>query len=538
MLARMHVLLALLLAGHGRASASTTTTTANKHAQYRQEQEWQFHGQQHFLYHVNHYYARQLLMQDPHHLARQLNLNGQFPPSPTSSYDFWWPYPPAGTPTTIPIAIATPTQAAFFLSTTPAFAFSLADATTIPPSPSSIMTPTSAPSSATPSDSPAISTPVSTIMALPATNSTLAYHAPQKLAMMSSAHLIYIVSGSAVGGLLLGGMTAWMVYSCIKRRSQARDQEPRQRRGRKSYGTLEVGPEYHTSMPQEYSEEGEWLSRRGLLQEKRRSQGDEEELEEEEPETRAFLHPQTALNPPMRHKSVVSTTTRATSPTPSGRTSLYLDLPDVNDGVPWESLRHKSIKRGMLERLKDDSDDGKNARIARRPSWAAHGRHNSDVLLSDAQADLSRMTSKVTTGVLSRASSSGVGMGFRIMSESPVKERGADVFRWPTVKSQKKDNYTPAPMRVARSRSKSPEKRAASPDKLQRAKSPPVRGRGRKAIAEMEEDGVSTSELRRVLAQSPAQVSSPVLEQTLCFTPVSAQVTSFASFGEALGGRK
>jgi hypothetical protein len=368
------------------------------------------------------------------------------------------------------------------------------------------------------------------------------------------------------------------VYGCLTRNGHGR------RRGRKSYGTLEVGPEYDPPSPrlgekQEY-ETGEWVGDEQHAEEldgdnintlHGSDAGDDDDDDERGGETEGFLHPgsaQTQTRPTRyttRTKSEASEATtasaytviprgkstrgsRAPSPTPSGRTSLFFDRPDSTDAVPWESLRHKSIKRGILERV---WDDGQQDRMARRP-WQAHARNESDLLVADAQAanaNLSRAPSSVTAGVLSRAFSSvtaSTAPGFRMVTESPAEtpqgERGADVFRWPSVQE---DRYTRVPERVARSRSRSPEKasRAASPDKRARARptSPPVRrggrggARGRAVDTDTDTDIADRgTDFRSVLPQSPPRISSPVLDGALCFTPIpeaTPEMTSFASFG-------
>ncbi|KAF7325656.1 hypothetical protein MKEN_00415500 [Mycena kentingensis (nom. inval.)] len=529
MLARQHVLLAVLLAGGAHSTSAKSPPRARQHPMHE-------------------------------HYARQ--INDQLASS--SSYDYWWPYPPAGQPTPTPaptLVDATPTANDVVLSTTPYLAVSLDSFASSPVPSSSAASPS--PSSA--SESIPMSA-VSTISALPPSNTTSAYHSPQKLSMVSNNNLIYIVTGCGVAGLLIGGIMAWCIYGCVTRRKgQNRQGESAVlRRRRKSYGTLEVGPEYRPPTPgfdekeEEDDDEGEWLGKEGDLDDADKFERAAEDDDDEDLETHAFLHPENARNQtenasPARHKSIVSS--RGPSPAPSGRTSLFFDRPDSSDGVPWESLRHKSIKRGILERLREDGEQDpiEHERVSRRP-WQAHGRHDSDVFLSDAQADLSRMSSRVTTATsaaLSRASSSvtaGIGMGFRIMSESPAAtpqgEHNADVFRWPSSKKDT-DKFTPAPTRVAHTRSQSSERRAASPDKLQRARSPPAhrrRGRGGRrtrdnSMADVEESGVSASEIRRVLPQSPPRVSSPVLDEVLCFTPMVAdneQMTSFASFGQRM----
>ncbi|KAF7360301.1 hypothetical protein MVEN_00759600 [Mycena venus] len=445
---------------------------------------------------VNYYYARQLMPS---------------PLSSSSSYDYWWPYPPAGAATTTSPTTFVPYTPADTLLTsptdtsTPALAFSFDSDSAVSSSSDSL--------SATPMSSSTASSSASgsiiSISALPPSNTTVPANTHTKISMLPTGNLVYIVPICGVVGLLIGGITAWCVYGCLTRNGHGR------RRGRKSYGTLEVGPEYKQPSPrpgkkQEF-EEGEWVGREKHAEESdgdNTLNGDASDDEERGTETDGFLHPGSAQTRPTRSTirtkseasaNTVSTTahtksarsSRAPSPTPSGRTSLYFDRPDSTDAVPWESLRHKSIKRGILERLRDDGQQDSKERIARRP-WQAHGRNDSD-LLADAQANLSRASS-VTGAALSRALSSvtaSTGPGFRILTESPAgtppRERGADVFRWPSVQE---DKYTRVPARVARSRSRSPEKasrasspekfeRRRSPDKLARAASPPARRGGR-----------------------------------------------------------
>ncbi|KAJ7033650.1 hypothetical protein C8F04DRAFT_1234631 [Mycena alexandri] len=549
---------------------SPTTTVAATTSQRR-----------HTQYNVNYYYARQLM---PSSLT-------------SSSYDYWWPYPPEGatatTSTTFPLYMSTDT--AFTSTSTPALAFPFDSASMVSSSfigsPSDSLSVTSMSSSAT-SSSPSES--IISISALPPSNSTVPASSHHKLSMVPQSTLVYIVPACGVVGLLIGGITAWCVYGCLTRNGHSR------RRGRKSYGTLEVGPEYTQPSPRrgekpDDGEEGEWVGDEKHAEEsddgEDTAQGDASDGKRETgTETEGFLHPGSAQKRPaassIRTKSTASTTTttyttartkstrssRGTSPTPSGRTSLFFDRPDSTDPLPWESLRHTSIKRGILERLRDDGrqpQDGTGTdRVARRP-WQAHGRHESDLLIADAQADLSRAASSVTasSAALSRASTARSGPGFRILQESPAgtpqRERAADVFGWPSVEE---DKYTRVPARVARSRSQSPEKasranspekfeRGASPDKLTRAMNPSgrrgggmrptdgndfARRRGRKI--DIDSSGTSSApsltNFRNVLPQSPPRISSPVLDGALCFTPIPSpslertpEMNSFASFG-------
>ncbi|KAJ6487906.1 hypothetical protein C8R45DRAFT_1144550 [Mycena sanguinolenta] len=514
----------------------------------------------------NLYYARQLL------------------PSPltsSSSYDYWWPYPPAGaTPTTssTPTTFLDPSTNTLLASSTdptPTLVFSVESDSAVSSSSASL----DVTSLSSPIASSSASESIISISALPPSNSIIPANSHTKLSMVPPSNLVYVVPICGAVGLLVGGITAWCVYGCLTRNGHGR------RRGRKSYGTLEVGPEYTPPSPrlgekEDYDEQGEWVGDEKHAEEcatDNTLHGDDASDDGDEcggtNETERFLHPGSAQTRPrpahytVRTKTDASATTvftaartkssrssRAPSPSPSGRTSLFFDRPDSTDAVPWESLRHKSIKRGILERLRDD---GQQDSLARRPWHAAHSRNESDLLVADAEAQVSlaRTASSVTSAALSRALSTitaSTGPGFRIMPESPGEtprgERSADVFRWP---SMQEDKYTRVPARVARSRSCSPEKasraaspekfeRGRSPDKLGRAASPPVRsgGGGRGRLADRASTPGTGTDFRNVLPQSPPRISSPVLDSVLCFTPIpeaeadaTPQMASFASFG-------
>ncbi|KAJ7240832.1 hypothetical protein B0H12DRAFT_1134211 [Mycena haematopus] len=454
------------------------------------------------------------------HVQHDINFDArQLLPSPltsSSSYDYWWPYPPvvlqqqqahhiSPDPSTDTL-LASPTD------TTPALVFSFESDSAVISSSDSLDVTSLSLSIASSSASESIIS----ISALPPSNTTIPSNSHAKLSMISASNLVYIVPICGVVGLLVGGITAWW--------------------WRKSYGMLEVGPEYMPPSPRlsekQESEEGEWVGGEKYAEEC--------DAEDTRNEKEGFLHPGSAQVRPahytIRTKTDVSATTvstaartksyrssRAPSPTPSGRTSLFFDRPDSTDTVPWESLRHKSIKRGILERLWDDGQKDSKDRMARRP-WQAHGRNDSDLLYWP---------------------------GFRILPESPgetpQRERGADVFRWPSVQE---DKYTRVPVRVARSRSRSPEKasraaspekfeRRTSPNKLARAASPPVRREERGRPTDIKKfaadrESVPTTDFRSVLPQSPPRISSPLLDGALCFTPIleaTPEMTSFASFG-------
>ncbi|KAF8186976.1 hypothetical protein K438DRAFT_1835395 [Mycena galopus ATCC 62051] len=492
---------------------------------------------------VNYYYARQL---------------APTPVTSSSSYDYWWPYPPYGATTTASPTTPSPDTPSLSTSATdtPTLAFIFDSDSAVSSSSDTLETTSTSMPSSISSASTSASESIISISALPPSNSTIPANSHTKLSMVPTSNLVYIVPICGVVGLLIGGITAWCVYGCLTRNGHGR------RRGRKSYGTLEVGPEYTPPSPrlgekQQLCEQGEWVGdEKHAAKESDEDDtihgetSDDDDDEQGGTETEGFLHPGSAQTRPrparytVRTKTDASGTTvstaartkssrssRATSPTPSGRTSLFFDRPDSTDSVPWESLRHKSIKRGILERLRDD---GQQDSMTRRPQWQAHGRNDSDVQVADAEANLSRASSAALSRALSSITAS-TGPGFRILPESPGEtprgERGADVFRWPSVQE---DKYTRVPARVARSRSRSPEKAPAKA----RATGRPTTPTDREKSAPNGRSGPTPSaiDFRSVLPQSPPRISSPVLDGALCFTPIpegqtTPQMTSFASFG-------
>ncbi|CAK5261801.1 unnamed protein product [Mycena citricolor] len=513
-------------------------------------------------HHVNEYYARQVMALT------------------SSSYDYWWPYPPATqTQTNSPTNSPVPTNTLIvepLATNTPEVAFSFDSSTSSIPassiSASSALSSSSLSSSSSPFSSssapPSSSQSVVSISALPPSNTSIPANSHRKLEMVSSTNLLYIVPACGVGGLVIGGLTAWLVYGCIARRSL------------RKRGDLIAGPEYRPPTPSLAAkvdhgedEDDEWAGNEkhrveelddgvaamfvGNLRGKGdRVGGEDEDEDEDQPESESagFLHPGTAQTRPLRVKSVASTAApsrgrtmrsdRSPSPTPSGRTSIFFDRPDSGDEAPWETLRHKSIKRGILERLRDEDSEragsGSKDRVKRR-AWQSHGRHDSDIRIPDNQVSLSRATSMATASLSRAASTVSTAMGFRILSESPAptpfKEQN---FAWPSVEE---DKYTRVPRRVARSRS--PEKPMPSPVKytqpLRRAASPdgPSRSRGRKRKGQSADGRLSRKptieeQYRSVLPRSPPCISSPVLHEALCFTPPSQYtetVASFAAFG-------
>ncbi|KAF8057545.1 hypothetical protein FPV67DRAFT_568095 [Lyophyllum atratum] len=356
--------------------------------------------------------------------------------------------------------------------------------------------------------------------------------------------LIYLAPAFVVLGILLGSLTAWFGYGCMTRRPKVRDGDaliggPRYVPPASGEGDLEGGvggPLLRDDMHEEVFSWPNLNERAGMENEKYR-EGD------------AFL----ALPSPSKSRSTRTKSTRSTTTAHSDATYV-LDTDEDGEGkkledVPWESLRHKSIKRGILEEVQREGNRIDSLRpatgtllrntgtghqkagetIERRPP--RHGRTDSDHLIGDIDLlfpDRASLRSRETnTDSSTRPSSHRAdstqttlsmdssitagdktqwrpGAGFRIVAESPLPSReptpappeeasfGASWWGG----SAHVDRYTPLPTRhTSRSRSASPVKPPVGPE----PGSPYPRA--------------------HVLPQSPPQITSPVLENMLCFTP-------------------
>lgn len=326
------------------------------------------------------------------------------------------------------------------------------------------------------------------------------------------------------------------------------------KRGRQSWGSLEVGPEYKTpsaaTLRAKAGEEGAWIGDKHDDQEEEQQPYGRPPHETNQGEQEAFLTPGAAgFTTPSRSSTRLTTTSNRTkstrtrmgavSPSPSHQISLIdrstACSPCSQDDVPWESLRHKSIKREILARLQSEED--KRDMVGRRPAWQIHSKRDSDLLVTDVELLMSRAGSQATEP----------GVGFRMMVESPLppipstRGRGDSQFSWDGVGA---DKYSPVPMRMASSRSHS---RSRSPTKRStNNRSPAKKGASLEKKASGDKDAGRTSgeDMRGVFPQSPPQISSPLLDGVLCFTPIPSShvptpsVPSFASFNLEKASKK
>ncbi|KAJ3933832.1 MAG: hypothetical protein NXY57DRAFT_959615 [Lentinula lateritia] len=184
----------------------------------------------------------------------------------SSSYDYWWPYPPGGVSTTssspspnspiisstladsLPVAILSSLSSDAFSSSTDSFA----DPTSSTSVPISTSTLTSSASQSIISINAATSsqTAASTFTAYPKNSQ----NQNQSQSSNNSKSEVYLIPIFVVLGIILGSVVAWIGWGCITRKPRIRDFDEDSAVGRKKTGRrprrseLEVGPAYCSSM--------------------------------------------------------------------------------------------------------------------------------------------------------------------------------------------------------------------------------------------------------------------------------------------------
>ncbi|TRM66792.1 hypothetical protein BD626DRAFT_483824 [Schizophyllum amplum] len=165
----------------------------------------------------------------------------------TSTYNYWWPYPPGGVYATTSTTVLPAAPIPATMSMLPG-----ADATTTPDiqsiwdlTPSGDLS--ASDSSATPDAMTTAADAGPSIISLtalpPATTSSPPNTSPKKLDRDASANLVkYIVPVCVVVGVILGSLTVWFVYGCLRtRRTRLGHGHERRRRNNER---LEAGTEY------------------------------------------------------------------------------------------------------------------------------------------------------------------------------------------------------------------------------------------------------------------------------------------------------
>ncbi|KAH9895709.1 hypothetical protein C8Q73DRAFT_447348 [Cubamyces lactineus] len=508
----------------------------------------------------------------------------------TSTSIDWWPYPPWGqTSTLLPDVISsTPVQDALDSSTAVgATSTVLADTTTTPAPDQSDSTTT---------------TPSGTIIhvtALPPAKSSSVTRNRNSSGKGSNGgfDIVYLAPLFAILGVLAGMLCTWLVYrrlehrrgSGLRRREQSLEPGPRYTppsRFRRSAGTPTLAPpEGDPTRPSQSSSrplldtgsdpqdhQGSWIARAFS----RRSRATHNPKEDATPEVAdgalaeddPFLeHPSATTSPVtsagLGRKGTTRTTfsQRLTSPDP------YDALSDDEDVAPYETLRHKSIRRGILERLRLGTlrrppaayEPGRteeedivcaNDDHVRRPSGTrrGHKRDSSDVTAHAMRSPMRTLSAEDTPSrrpsMLSRNPSELVNSppGFRLVVEDP--ESGDLISAPPSrsaspTKSPAKEGASGWGWNLSWSASRSPSKKSRGDDKftalpvrrslIDKRNSPcssPSASRVSVSITTSEgTDAGGLPPLSRVdssiLPVSPPMITSPPLESQLFFGAVS-----------------
>ncbi|KAJ3730770.1 hypothetical protein C8R42DRAFT_715436 [Lentinula raphanica] len=202
-------------------------------------------------------------------LAAQTSLAAPFynqPVTTSSSYDYWWPYPPGGVATTTtsptPIPVVSPTLATSFSVAIPSSLFSSASdvssSSVIPTSSSSTLTSASSSISTLDPTTSALQSIIlinATMSSQPAASSFTSYPKnPEPQNSNNSKTEAYLIPIFVVIGVVLGSVVAWIGWGCITRKPRLRDFDDEgnvlnktgRRRQRRS--ELEVGPAYCSSL--------------------------------------------------------------------------------------------------------------------------------------------------------------------------------------------------------------------------------------------------------------------------------------------------
>ena len=451
-----------------------------------------------------------------------------------------------------------------------------------------------------------------------ATTSTLSYSlsstalptsSTQNTTPQLSIKLIYLIPGFTLVGILLGGLIGWFVYRCMLRKPlMPRDD-----------GALLVGPRYiGIQEPERHHIQGQDIERRGQptqmknhlpkatsasphfrwpsLNEKPAFHPDrgfhvpDEYLHDDDPSLALPLTARPSTNVKTRTKSTRTTHTSKSarnfkkskrltlagtslkdlsSPNSDTTSLALLELYESDEEeetrrkareVPWESLRHKSIKRGILEQVKEE---GKWLDSIRGLAGSTLLGSRPETIMEEGNFLLGGQDADDSMGVDTPV---GKRKGYSVpdsdpFADSPTRTHSISPRKRPVTKSRRTDSSTatfPAsveshgigfqiiPESAATTPNHSPRRsfswlRKADAsnalDKLTRL--PTLLAEGRKQsqnpsriknnrstspVKRTSNNGVDESQVSRrdILPRSPAQLMSPPLQSQICFTPIPA----------------
>lgn len=470
--------------------------------------------------------------------------------------DQWWPYGPYsqwGSPGA-PTLTASPSPTLPATSTNAVSSAPTAVASSVPALDAASTTLLTAPDPSTTQQSTTSTASTITITALPpATTPARRY----RRSSSSGFDIAYLSPIFALAGAVVGALLAWLVIRTLRRHKGL--WEPR----------LKAGPPYAPTQTQETesssgdaasqttseaflsrgrvsrrrSTHGSVLSRaaskkssnwlvRALSSHRREAAADSDAemgnqsgiaAYEDDP----FLVPP-SVDRPARGASLAGVRDASPSRFELLRTPDVLSEDEELDNTPWDTLRHKSIRRGILERLQEGPQHRK-----------GHQRNDSDVTVEQAQflsvpplnirsPARGRSLTRVRSDETDTSAPGSSGPGFRIVDEDPESDTRSSIFgidvrfpwRSPSALSRSRvpDNLTALPVRTdSAGRRRSPAAASRIVELLNSPTPETPSPTGRLPLAR-DHSGV--------LPSSPPRIASPPLEAGLFFAPL-------ASFGSA-----
>ncbi|KAJ3890090.1 hypothetical protein GG344DRAFT_78167 [Lentinula edodes] len=497
----------------------------------------------------------------------------------SSSYDYWWPYPPGGVSTTtnspspspiisstladpLPVAILSSLSSDAFSSSTDSFA----DSTSSTSVPIATSTLTTSASQSIISINAAMSSQIaaSTFTTYPKNSQ----NQNQSQSSNNSKSEVYLVPVFVVLGIILGSVVAWIGWGCITRKPRIRDFDEDVAIGRKKTGRrprrseLEVGPAYWSSM----SERNNLLEDSGDSHEKNvvASQSamfswralDADGVKDEEPQ-RDYLSPPKLPSKRSRAKTLgrikhQQGLSRAVTSKTATSVSVYSQVgeedetfdEDITDSMSFlDEFDPPTPHTGDKSAIATPNSSSSTRVISlsrRRPN---HTRTDSDSHLDIAGTpvgeprDLKKNLLSRTATARTQNSTRTAQTGFHMIEGSPLptpavsisdKSQISGSFFWGN--NEPEDCVTPSkPKFRGRSNShvltRSSDSYTAFPVRGSRgrsnspAKKPVI---SRQAINQRQvsaRDKVIEEYYGSSLPQSPPQVTCPKLESSLCFTP-------------------
>jgi len=481
-------------------------------------------------------------------------------PTTSSTYDFWWPFPPANAP---------PTQTTPPGTIAPILISIISDATS-PGLNTSSVAPSTSGSTPLPSSSSSLSSSssYSTSSALPSSSANAV--------TAVTFRPIDLVPAFAVVGVFVTGLALWFFYGYCTRKPRRRTDEdellcgPRYvgidgtpRRDVEEQGrtdeTLHIprygrgrGPsgQFRAFRWPSFSEPPAFDPTTGF------HVPDEYKRDEDDPLTSVSLFAP-GLNDRNRSGSttVPSRGTFSRQSSAAATSVALLDLYESDDEevakrrekeLPWESLRHKSIKRNIIEKVKKENkwlDSIRNTFAApTRPSIRDAG------IFSSIDEEVPTVGS-VPVSTMVEASSSPVGrrrghvradsdifVDDSLGTTAPLRVRNPSLK--PAQQSQEsadvpisgvrrtfaklkdedeRDRYSPLPGRLNENRSRS---RGHGRSRSRSQSASPIKQMASLPMAPRNNPPGLVPIRRDFLPQSPSQLMSPPLESQMCFTPI------------------